>query len=313
MQEFRKKFEVPGLSLAIAKDGQIVRREAFGYADLIEREELQVAHQFRVASLSKPITAVAVFLLAEHGRLDLDDAVFGDGGLLKMPGPERITVRHLLMHTSGGWKNDKHDPMFKEIGLDHRALIEWTLETMPPAKQPGEVFAYSNFGYCLLGRVIEQVSGKSYEDFVRESVLEPCGAQGMSVGRGDREVIYYMKRKPVTYKMNVARMDAHGGWVGTPSELVKFALRVDGFADPTDLLKKESITAMTERGGIKDGYACGWRVNKVGNYWHTGSLPGLTSLMVRTSGGYCWAACANTRTEGMSLALDRLMWKLVRG
>ncbi len=78
-------------------------------------------------------------------------------------------------------------------------------------------------------------------------------------------------------------------------------------------MKKESITTMTERAGVNKNYACGWSVNKVGNYWHGGSLPGLTSLLVRTADGHCWAVCANTRSEGIGLALDQLMWKIVRG
>ena len=134
----------------------------------------------------------------------------------------------------------------------------------------------------------------------------------MEIGSGEREVRYYMNGKPLASKMNVARMDAHGGWVGTPGEMVEFALGVDGFAEPADLLKKESLEEMTARGGVNENYACGWSVNKVGNYWHGGSLPGLSSLLVRTAGGYCWAACANTRARGIGLALDRLMWKLSR-
>lgn len=112
--------------------------------------------------------------------------------------------------------------------------------------------------------------------------------------------------------MNVRRMDAHGGWVGTPTGLVRFALHVDGFTPPADILKKPSIRTMTARAGTHPDYACGWSVNKAGNWWHNGSLPGLSSLLVRTSGGYCWAACANTRAPGINLALDRLMWKIVR-
>ena len=310
--EFMEKFGVPGLSIAIAKDGQIVRREAFGYSDLDKGEKLNSAHRFRIASVSKPITSTAVFLLRDSGKLDLDDMVFGSDGALGRPGPGGITVRHLLTHTSGAWENDSRDPMFKRVELDHAALIDWTLENLPPKNAPGQKYAYSNFGYCLLGRIIEKLSGRSYGAFVREKVLKPRGAQGMEIGSGEREVRYYMNGKPLASKMNVARMDAHGGWVGTPGEMIEFALGVDGFAEPADLLKKESLEEMTARGGVNENYACGWSVNKVGNYWHGGSLPGLSSLLVRTAGGYCWAACANTRARGIGLALDRLMWKLSR-
>lgn len=305
-----EEFGVPGLSVAVAKDGKLLRREAFGFANLETREKLEPGHRFRIASVSKPITSVAIFLLEERGELGLDDLVFGERGILGMPGPDGITVRHLLTHTSGGWKNDASDPMFKRVGLDHRALIDWTLETLPPEDVPGEKYAYSNFGYCLLGRVIEKLTGESYENFVRENLLKPCGAGGMTVGKGEREVGYYMSGKPLSFQMNVARMDAHGGWVGTPTEMVKFALRADGFPEPADLLQKKSMGEMTARVGVNEKYACGWSVNAAGNYWHGGSLPGLTTLLVRTASGYCWAACANTRGKGIGRALDRLMWKV---
>jgi len=307
-----EKFAVPGLSLAIAKDGQMIKREAFGFADLERKEALHLAHRFRIASVSKPITSTAIFLLLERGKLKLDDLVFGDRGHLKIDGPDAITLRHLLIHTSGGWTNDSSDPMFKKIELGHSELIAWALKEYPAKNPPGEVYAYSNFGYCLLGRVIEKVSGQSYETFVRENVLKPCGAEGMSIGKGEREVRYYSERRPETFKMNIARMDAHGGWVGSPSEMVEFALRVDGFVQPVDLLKESSRKEMTKPGEVHSSYACGWGVNRVGNYWHGGSLPGLSSLLVRTASGYCWAACANTRAKGIGLALDRLMWSLVR-
>lgn len=312
VEHFMEEFRVPGFSFAIAKGGKVVRRQAYGFADLKKRERLDVAHRFRIASVSKPITSAAIFKLVERAGLELDAPIFGDGGLLALDGPEGISVRHLLTHTSGGWKNDMRDPMFKHPEFGHEELIRWTLEKMPPANPPGIAYAYSNFGYCLLGRVIEKISGQPYEVFVRENVLAPCGADGMGVGKAEREVGYYMDGKPLSTKMNVARMDSHGGWVGTPGEMLAFALRVDGFAEPIDLLEAGSRETMVERRGVNEDYACGWSVNKVGNYWHSGSLPGLTSLLVRTAEGFCWAACANTRTAGIDGALDRLMWELAR-
>jgi CubicO group peptidase (beta-lactamase class C family) len=318
--EFLEKFDVPGLSFAIAKNGVMMRTEAYGFANPKNKEVLHAGHRFRIASISKPITSTAIFLLIERGQLKLDDAVFGKEGILGFAkAPEGITVRHLLTHTSGGWKNDDHDPMFRQPELDHTELIKWTIENQSLVNPPGTNYAYSNFGYCLLGRIIEKISDQSYETFVRASVLKSCDADAMQIGGNTKaerlklEVNYYdAGGKETTYPMNVRRMDSHGGWVGTPEQLVDFALRVDDFPEPTDILKKESIHTMTERYGVNPDYACGWSVNKQGNWWHGGSLPGLSSILVRTADGHCWAACANARTEGISLALDRLMWTLVR-
>jgi len=315
--EFIKEFQVPGLSIAIAKKGKLVCREAFGLANIEAGKVLKAEDRFRIASISKPITSAAIFLLIEQRKLNLNDRVFGREALLGIRNPGerlgRIEVYHLLTHTSGGWPNDKSDPMFQHIAMNHSELISWAIENLPPDHAPGEVYAYSNFGYCLLGRIIEQVSGQTYEAFVRENILRPCGIEEMRIAglRPQKdEVSYYMKGKRLRFRMNVPRMDSHGGWVGTPADLVNFVMRVDGFTDPPDILKSESIETMTKRNGINPDYACGWNVNKAGNWWHNGSLPGLTSLLVRTSKDDCWAACANTRSGGMGLALDRLMWKI---
>src|SRR5262249_10283451 len=157
--------------------------EAFGFADLDARTALSPAHRFRIASISKPITSVAIFKLIEQGKLALADRVFGSSGDLQndygpVPPGARIgdiTIEHLLTHTAGGWPNDETDPMGKQHALDHAGLIAWTLKTRPLDHPPGAVFAYSNFGYCLLGRVIEKVTGRAYAAFVEAAVLSQAG------------------------------------------------------------------------------------------------------------------------------------------
>ncbi|YCM43556.1 serine hydrolase domain-containing protein [Verrucomicrobiaceae bacterium 227] len=312
VKQFMSDHKAPGLSYAIAKDGKILKQRALGFANLETKETLTPQHRFRIASISKPITASAIFLLIEQGKLTLDAPVFGEKGFLEGPAESGITIHHLLNHTSGGWTNSHRDPMFLQDSLNHAELIAWTFAHILPEHQPGKSYAYSNFGYCLLGRVIEKISGQSYEEFVRKNILAPSGAAGMTVGSGRREVSYYTQGRPDTYKMNVPRMDSHGGWVGTPGEMLAFALHVDGFAQPADLLNEESLKLMTTPGSVNEGYACGWNVNKHGNYWHSGSLPGLTSILVRTRGGYCWAACVNTRGESLGSALDQLMWQIAK-
>ena len=109
---FRAKYKVPGLSVAIARHGQFVFRKGFGFADVASSERVTPDHLFRIASVSKPITSVAIFSLVEKGRLKLDDRVFGRGAVLGNDFgdscPERvqkITLEHLLTHTCGGWQN----------------------------------------------------------------------------------------------------------------------------------------------------------------------------------------------------------------
>jgi CubicO group peptidase (beta-lactamase class C family) len=181
---YMAQFDIPGLSVAVAKDGEVVYAEGFGVVSPLLGARINSSHLFRIASISKPITAVGIFTLVEQGRLSPTDRVFGEHGILSEYQPPandqfvgEITIDHLLTHTVGGWGNDKDDPMFVHQDMDHRHLIAWTLENLPLSRQPGTRYAYSNFGYCLLGRIIEKVTGQSYADYIHQSVLVPSQAR----------------------------------------------------------------------------------------------------------------------------------------
>ncbi len=323
--DFMGRFKAPGLAVAFARDGRLVLEQGFGSADKVAGAPVTPRSLFRIASVSKPITAAAIFSLIEQGRLAPGDLVFGEKGRLGFDyGRElsarvkAITVHHLLTHTAGGWGNSGADPMFQRPAADHRTLIEWTLANQPLTSDPGAAYAYSNFGYCVLGRLIEKVTALPYAQAVQRDVLGKCGVTAMRIAgntlieRAPGEVVYYSDGKGNPYGMNVARMDAHGGWIATAGDLVRFAMRVDGFPNPPDILRAETLKAMTTPPTAEGGYACGWAVNKVPNWWHNGSLPGTSSILVRTASGMCWAALVNTRTEGIGPALDRMMWEMAR-
>jgi CubicO group peptidase (beta-lactamase class C family) len=317
---------VPGLSVAIARQGRLVYAQGFGLADKESNEKVTPNHLFRIASVSKPITATTIFRLVEKGELRLSDTVFGAKALLgtKYGTPpyqqyiEAITVEHLLTHTAGGWQNDDTDPMFRHPGMNHKQLIDWTLSNQALQNPPGKHYAYSNFGFCILGRVIEKIAGKPYADAVQEQVLGPCGISGMRIGGNTRaerapgEVINYSQDESDPYGMNVRRMDSHGGWLATATDLTRFLVHVDHFPSKPDILKPSTIEIMTAPSAASPGYAKGWCVNKQNNWWHSGSLPGTISVMVRTSHQFCWAALTNTRAPGdLGGDLDRLIWEMV--
>ena len=324
-QQFRARYKVPGLSVAIARHGQLLYAQGFGYADKAAEEQLTPSHLFRIASVTKPITSVAIFSLIEQKRLRLNDLIFGSQGVLHFDYGKNyprlvkeITLHHLLTHTCGGWDIDKADPMFLNPAMNHRELIEWTIRHQPLRNVPGKHYAYSNFGYCILGRVLEKVTGKPYAQFVKQQVLASCGIKNMRLAgntlaqRAHGEVRYYGQNGENPYNMNVRRMDSHGGWIGTPIDLVRFLIHVDGFNFTPNILRLNTINAMTAPSAANPNYACGWAVNEVPNWWHNGSLPGTTTIVVRTASGLCWAAFANTRTEGMDLALDQMVWKMAK-
>jgi CubicO group peptidase (beta-lactamase class C family) len=324
-RDFMAKHQVPGLSVAFSRFGQPVFQAAYGMADEASGEDLATDHLFRIASVSKPLTAVAVFTLIEAGKLKIDDKVLGPDGILtvgrdiKLAADVRdITIHHLLTHTCGGWQNDGNDPMFRHPELDHADLIARTLRDQPLKNAPGMSYAYSNFGYCLLGRVIEKLSGKPYADYVRKAILNPCGIERMKISgntlaeRAPGEVVYYGRDGEDPYQMNVRRMDSHGGWLASPAEFVKFLVRCDGSQRPSDLLRQTAFKTMMTATKANAGYACGWSVNGAPNRWHGGSLPGTATIAVQTASGMCWAGFTNSRGKDIGGALDNLMWHIAR-
>lgn len=364
VNRFIRKYRVPGVSIAITKDGRLVYAKGFGVSTkrslgILELFPLSRATQnvtiwdlFRIASVSKPITAVAIMKLIEQGKFKLADRVFGSGALLgdllgvssspTEQNPKRITkiaVQHLLEHTSGGWANDARDPMFIQPEMNHNHLIKWVLRNRPLDHVPGSVYAYSNFGYCLLGRIIEKVTGQTYADYVKDNVLRPCGIENMHIAgdslsdkRSD-EVTYYAQPFTETYTVGgitvrvvnsddpysipVARMDSHGGWLASAVDLVRFAVHVDGFTTKPDILNADSIKTMTKPTTANPSYAKGWFVyidRDENNWFHDGSLPGTSSLLFRASNGFCWAALANTRLYNSNINRDLredVMWHII--
>ncbi|MEK7950326.1 serine hydrolase domain-containing protein [Luteolibacter soli] len=324
-QKFMKEFSVPGLSVAFAHQGKMVFRGAYGFADETSQEKLTPEHTFRIASVSKPLTSVAIYGLIEQGKLKPDAKVFVPDGLLAVDGGKKlppkvgdVTVHHLLTHTAGGWGNDRDDPMFQHPELGHADLIARTVRDHPLQNDPGTSYAYSNFGYCVLGRIVEKLTGKPYDQHVRETVLERCDIHTMKIAgntlaeRGADEVVYYGRNGENPYNMNVRRMDSHGGWIARPEDLVKFLTHFDGLAETPDLLREATLKEMFRGTKANAGYASGWAVNAVPNHWHNGSLPGTASIAVTTASGMCWAGFTNARSGDINSALDRLMWDMTK-
>jgi len=313
-EAFLREHGIGGLSIAYGRDGIVEFEQGYGFADGDKKEPVTPQHRFRIASISKPITATAVMMQVERGRLKLSDTIWGAKGLLggDYDGDlAAITIDHLLTHTSGGWGNDKDDPMFKNIAMKHDELIAWTLANQKQTHKPGEHYAYSNFGYCVLGRILEKLSGKAYAEHLSEAVFTPCGIKSMRIAgntladRQPSEVMYLTEKPGAAYTLNVSRMDSHGGWIATAGDLVRFASQLP------KLLKSESIRTMTTH-GVSEGYARGWSVNKAPNRWHGGSLPGTSTIMVHTAKGICWAGLLNGRKDGLGSELDKLMWRMGR-
>ncbi len=354
---FMSKYSVPGGAVAVVKDGRLVFARGYGYADTGSGTAVQPTSLFRIASLSKQITAVTVLKLVEQGRLTLDDKVFTILNLKPPAGMQvqdqrlySITIRELLEH-SGGWDRDNtFDPMFEPFRIAQalgvqspptkQQIIEYML-AQPLQFTPGTQYAYSNFGYLVLGRVIEKVTGQPYEDYVRANVLAPMGITDMRIGHTllsgalQNEVHYYdypsarsaqsvfdsKDQVPWPYGgFYLEDMDSHGAWVASAIDIVRFAASVDG-AKPPSYLDSTSIQLMAARPppplwvGSDYWYGLGWNVREPADgqftWWHTGSLPGTMTIVVRAYDGIIWAALFNTRPQNSDQAsteLDNILW-----
>lgn len=329
MLGYMQRYRVPGASLAFMRGGQSLFASGYGMANSSKHTAVSTASRFRIASDSKAFTAAAVLLLIEQGRIQLTSTIFGKTGLLPeyptvdphRDWQESITIHDLLTHTGGGWRNEHDDPMFEMPDLNQRDLIAWTLRTHPLEYAPGAHYAYSNFGYCVLGRVLEKVTGDAYSDVVKESVLRPIGITDMQIGTNRTapdEVRYYpIPGGADPYAMPIARMDSHGGWLATPGDLATFMDALFASHDKPgrkDLLSPASLRVMTSGTMANPGYGCGLLLNRAGNVWHNGSLPGTSSLMVHTHSGLSWAVILNLLDQGsdMLAELDKLMWSMAR-
>ena len=349
MEAFMTARKIPGGALAVAKDDRLVYARGYGFADVGKQISVAPTSLFRIASISKPFTAVAVLQLVEQGKLTLDTPVrellshkpIVPAGSQTDARWKQITIRHCLQHT-GGWDRDQRfDPMFRSriiaaaTGTNSPASADAIIRFMlgqPLEFDPGTRYAYSNFGYCLLGRIIERVTGRSYEQHLHKAVLAPCGIKSMRLGRtlevqrAEREVHYYTPdqatadnvfpgapaKVPSPYGgFHLEAMDAHGGWLASAVDLMRFAV---GMRDPTKspLLKADTWKTLHEPppapvaphddGSLQETfYACGWQARPVGskgaNYWHTGSLPGTYTLLVRRWDGLSWTVLFNQRQE----------------
>ena len=327
----------PGISVAVARGGKLVFAKAYGSADIAGTEPLTPNHMFRVASVSKPVTGIAVLRAAEQGLLGFDEKAFDVlAAYLPLNGADPrigdIDIWHLMHHT-GGWNlyDYPSDPLFRSLEVaqavnssmppDPQALSRW-IAMQPLAFDPGSSFAYTNIGFVLLGRILEQKSGLSYEDFVQQFVLQPAGITRARLGgitKGERlpgEVEYEsfsnaiwksvfdgttVVPEPAYGGLNLLGFDASSAWVFSAVDLAKLAAASDGDPAYPDIISSQSFDTMIERGTPAGSSAIGvaWFLgldnNGVTTEWnHSGGMPGTVSLLARLRSGVIVAVITNT-------------------
>lgn len=338
MKTFINERGISAAQLAVARNGRILLARGYGiYAPNSTNPQVRIGRVqptslFRIASVSKNITSAAIMRLVQDGKLSLSARLPQVLGLPTTADArlEQVTVLRLMQHLGGWDRAVSKDPLWLDhtiaasldvpLPISHSDIIRYR-NARPLDFDPGTRYAYSNYGYMLLGRIIEKVSGQSYETYVKQKLLAPAGITRMRLGlslkteRTTSEVDYASKYTSKTVMdasgtvvpyqwggFNMPNQDANGGWLASAVDLVKWGFAFNGAGPVLSAASIAKLFAKPEI-GVQDGgwwYGGGWMVRASGtgvNTWHQGGMPGTFSFFARLANGVSYAAVFNRREE----------------
>lgn len=327
---FMIKHDIPGISVAISKDEEIVYTSGYGFANTSTYERVTTNHMFRLASMSKQHTAIAIMTLMEQGKLKLTDKVFGKEGLLyksfgdKMSSAwKAITVEQLLSHTSGIYTEGFFGAGSAFSGKTQNERIATLLEQGTVKWAPGTMYDYNNSNFGILGKVVEDLSGKPFMQFIKEDIYGPAKITGIDCGVNDGpikgEVMHYSQNSVNPYDNNVEAGVAAGGVVATAEGLMKLMAHIDYGTKVPDFLSKETLDRMytqinvADTDGDRGQYALGWRTG-YSNYpdwpaFHGGTLAGVCPIWARSYDNINGAILCNSRSYNQNIDYD--LWHML--
>jgi CubicO group peptidase (beta-lactamase class C family) len=269
-------------TVLVSKDGRVLLNKGYGLADAEFNRPNDPDLAFQIGSVTKQFTAVAIMMLHEKGKLSVNDKV--SKYFPSLNGADKITIHHLLTHTSGLY-NYTNDTAFWLRDAEFSSAPDKMIARFarkPLDFEPGSKFSYSNSGYLLLGYIIEQVSGKTYEQFIRENIFGPLemSRSGFDFTKaGNKATGYYDNGAAFIKAFIVDSSAAHaaGAIYSTTADLYKWVQAIHS----QKLLKPESWkTILTP---VKQNYAYGFIVQGTGaskEIWHNGGIHGFLSHVV---------------------------------
>lgn len=261
---------IPGLSVAVVTNNSLRWSNGYGFADLENFVPAKAGTVYRLASISKPITAVAVMQLVERGKLDLDAPV--EKYCPAFPAKQwPVTARHILGHLSGirHYKSEEEFASTRRYDSIAAGLAMFKDDAL--LHEPGAKYTYTTFGYSVLGCAVEGASGQTFADYMREQVFKPAAMDRMRIDDiGDiilnRAQGYRRTRDGGLRNSDIADNSYKipgGGFVSTVEDLAKFAVAMN----TNTILKKETagqmFTPQKLRDGKETGYGLGWELNLV--------------------------------------------------
>ncbi|MBE4909255.1 serine hydrolase [Bacillus luteolus] len=335
-QEICEKFDVPGFSIGLAKDGQLFYDKGFGYRDVENKLPLTADTVFGIGSVTKAFTCVAIMQLHETGKLNVQDPVVKYLPEFKTPNEEytkQMTIHHFMTHSAGLpplptlykalSKSIANDPKFEDegqtegdIGTVEKAASEQQNESVDTFEElmadiatqeftllgaPGTEFSYSNDSYSLLGAIIERVSGITYEQYMKDYILDPAGMKNSVfhleelVDHDDVSSLYNSRKKDgetIIFESNnpwdAPSMRAAGFLKSTVNDMLKYAeiYRNKGRVGNAQILTPESVELITTPFIECDkGRYYGYGVMVTPDYYgyklveHGGSLKGVAAQL----------------------------------
>ncbi|UCE20925.1 MAG: serine hydrolase [Candidatus Aminicenantes bacterium] len=292
VQKELERLKIPSLSIAFYK-GDFLWKKGFGYADMEHKIPAKPDTLYRLASISKPITAIGILKLMEDGKLDLDDEV-----QKYVPYFPRkrwpVTIRHLLGHLSGisHYRNYDEEGHFKTHFTTEQSIgvfKDWELEA-----EPGTKYIYTTYGFNLLGAVIEGASGKPYAEYMRENVWKPLEMNStrmdiadtiiLNRARGYRRIVGDVKNCEF---VDISSRFAGGGMLSTAVDLVNLSRSLDENKVLSKETQKMMYTSMVTNDGRVTEYGMGWGVDFIQGFWnvsHSGGQAGTSTYLLRFPG-----------------------------
>jgi len=294
----------------IARNGKVLMEKTWGRADRESNTPVTLDTQFRIGSMNKMFTAVATLQLVEAGKLSLDDTV--GKHLAGYPNKDiaaKVTLRHLLTHTGG--TGDIFGPAFEQHRLTLKSHADYVklYGDRAPAYEPGSQSRYSNYGFVLLGAIIEKVSGMSYYDYAQKNIFIPAGMNSTASLPETEKVAKrstgYMKEAG-KWKANTDtlpwRGTSAGGGYSTAGDLLRFAEALQSGR----LISKTRLAEATRDQAEHYGFGFGTRgEGKWRWYGHGGGAPGMNGeLRVIPQQGYVLIALSNLDPPAASRVVD---------
>ncbi len=325
---FMVKHDLPGVSVSVSKNEEIVYSAGYGFANVENKERVTPDHKFRLASMSKQHAAIAIMTLFERGLLKLEDTVFGKNGILadefgdNMPNSwKSITLEHLLSHTSG----ITTDCIFggsAYSGKNTHDRVALLLQSASVAYEPGSTYSYNNSNFGIIGLVVEKLSGKKFMTFLKEEIYTPREIMDIDCGDNDiikeKEVNYYGQGGKNPFGNDVEAGVAAGGVIASTPALMKLMTYLDYGTKVPDMFKKETLDRMyTPLSGVKttsgsswNRYALGWRANypsiDTWTTYHGGTLAGVCTIWARGTDNVNGVVLCNSRSYDNGIDDD--MW-----